>query len=77
MPKIRQFLRISMRHLDLQSSTSYNWRKIADGQRDRLSESLGECIYTINTSNRKWPRGVSYDEMMESRHDLIKAVTLP
>lgn len=61
----RDYLKLSMRFLQLEGISFdyrdmyYNWK-----------QPLGETVYTLNTSNRSWPRGVTYAEMVRTRNEL-------
>lgn len=35
---------------------------------------LGEALYTLTTSNFKWPDGVSYREMVRVRREVISGI---
>lgn len=71
--KVRQYLRISMRHFKLVETLSYNWR---DMYYPPSPTNLGECVYTLNTSNFVWPTGITYPEMRQARNDVLIGMRL-
>lgn len=70
--KERKYLCLSMRHFHLEYS--HNWRSMPHLSRSVVPDRLGECIYTLNTSNFKWPDGVTLPEIQSARIAVIEGM---
>lgn len=63
----RQYIRLATRYLALEDLCSYDYRHVQTARH----LNLGEGLYTLTTSNLKWPDSVSYAEMKQARTDVI------
>lgn len=67
---MRDYLKLSMRHLHMER-ISFDYRSMLYNPYPGVRQhDLGEVVYTLNTSNRSWPAGVSYSDMMQTRNEL-------